>query len=828
MADNKSLASLLKAARQAQDNNTLVNAGSSKNLANLFRQANPNNTQANIAEVPEGTTINTGFQSAMGMGSRMAGSFASDMGERIRILSRFSGIPVEDFFLDPNGKLVYRTIKNGVETYSQVDPGALNSLATVAKNTALSMAQSNIAASPTDKNLELSNTFNKELADTKITVDDLSAIGSGALSELPASIPEMLTTGGVAAAPFTGGASIIPGAMAGAVGEVGRQTIGNFLDPRPGANIDMGQVAMAAAIPGAIEGVSAGATAIKNKVMGQSPPPGVINASDFGKIKKGVNDQSLNDFITMARDEFGIDLSLPQASGLSSLQKLERKVRRNPEAGNIYDEFLFGDISPLTDQVIQMGGQYKQVKDAIENILLPTINRKPGSLDAQAVIGTAIDASSQIKQKFVNLRSKIFDKFYAKARIETPQLSFNVARNAWRSVEQIIKETSGTPQGKVIEQFANQLYKVKMKDGKVVPKLTSDGKPVLDGAGQPIPQMEFRTDIANLNEIKKALDGYIQRIDDDAPGADKTARYGLNVLRSALLNGMKNESPNYAKALKAFENFTKNYIDPFDNSVAGIIGSLGKDKSNAVNALGRIFSSNQVTPDALMRSFEYFKQLPGGAEIFRDAQRVYIEQQFKNIVEKVSNTQAADMSANLAQRVYGQFFTPENLKILAVTMDNPRDIENIQKMGKVMFAIRNTLREGSPTATDIKDADVLSTGAKAAQIAADVDVTKPASLIGASRQKLDDILYGRAYEQLAKIFTSKDALKRLEALKELDPKGKTARAIVIAVLNAAIDGEYDSVEGLDIEDLPPTLKAKIGDLQWQKNNLFRNPTNIIQ
>ena len=165
-----------------------------------------------------------------------------------------------------------------------------------------------------------------------------------------------------------------------------------------------------------------------------------------------------------------------------------------------------------------------------------------------------------------------------------------------------------------------------MKDGKVVPKLTSDGKPVLDGAGQPIPQMEFRTDIANLNEIKKALDGYIQRIDDDAPGADKTARYALNVL-SALVNGMKNESPNYAKALKSYENFTKNYIDPFDNSVAGIIGSLGKDKSNAVNALGRIFSSNQVTPDALMRSFEYFKQLPGGAEIFRDAQRVYIEQQ---------------------------------------------------------------------------------------------------------------------------------------------------------------------------------------------------------
>ena len=145
-----------------------------------------------------------------------------------------------------------------------------------------------------------------------------------------------------------------------------------------------------------------------------------------------------------------------------------------------------------------------------------------------------------------------------------------------------------------------------------------------------------------------------------------------------------------------------------------------------------------------------------------------------------------------------------------------------------MFAIRNTLREGSPTATDIKDADVLSLSAKAGQLAADVDVTKPASLIGASRQKLDDILYGRAYEQLAKIFTSKDALKRLEALKELDPKGKTARAIVIAVLNAAIDGEYDSVEGLDIEDLPPTLKAKIGDLQWQKNNLFRNPTNIIQ
>ena len=829
MADNKSLASLLNAAKQAQDNNTLINAGSSKNLANLFKQANPNNTQANIAEVPEGTTINTGFQSAMGMGSRMAGSFASDMGEKIRILSRFSGIPVEDFFLDPGGNLVYRTIMNGKETYNRVDPGALDSLKDIAKQTMLSMGQASVAGNPSQQTQDMNTQFAKELQETKVTVDDLSAIGSSILSETPASIPEMLTTGGVAMAPFTGGGSVIPGAIAGAGGEVARQTIGNFLDPRPGANIDMGQVATAAVIPGALEGGSAGMSAIKNKVMGQSPPPGVINASDFGKIKKSVNDESLNNFITMARNEFGIDLSLPQASGLSSLQKLERKVRRNPDAGNIYDEFLFGDVSPLNDQVVQMGGQYKQVKEAIENILLPSINRRPAKeMDAQAVIGKAIDASNEIGQKFMVLRSKIFDKFYAKARIETPQLSFNVARNAWRSVEQILKQTSGTDQGAVIQKFASQLYKVKMKDGKPVLKMTSAGKPVFDKNGQPIPEMEFRTDIENLNEIKKGLDGYIQSIDDDAPSANKTARFGLNQLRSALLNGMKNESPNYAKALKAFENFTKNYMDPFDNSIAGIIGNLGRDKSNAVNALSRVFSSNQVSPGALMRSFEYFKQLPGGKEIFKDAQRVYIEQQFKNIVEKVSNTQAGDMSANLAQRVYGQFFTPENLKILAVTMDNPKDIENLQKMGKVMFAIRNTLREGSPTATDIKDADVLSLGAKAGQLAADVDVTKPASLIGASRQKIDDILYGRAYKQLAKIFTSKDAMKRLEALKELDPKGQTARAIVMSVLNAAIDGKYDEVEGLDIEDLPDTLKAKIGDLQWQKNNLFRNPTNIIQ
>jgi|9_EtaG_2_1085328.scaffolds.fasta_scaffold00510_16 hypothetical protein len=824
-----SLDDLLRQAANVQDNNTQINAAGG-NLSNLLTVAAgaDNASEANIAEVPEGTTINTGFQSAMGMGSRMAGSFASDMGERIRILSRFSGIPVEDFFLDPTGNLVYRTVMNGKETYNRVDPGALDSAKELFKQTMLTAGQANVAGNPSQQAQDMNAQFAKELQETKVTVDDLSAIGSSILAETPASIPEMITTGGVAMAPFTGGTSVIPGAIAGAVGEVGRQGIGNLLDPRPGANIDMGQVATAAVIPGALEGGSAGVNFAKNKIMGQSPPPGVINASDFGKIKKSVNDQSLNDFITMARDQFGIDLSLPQASGLSSLQKLERKVRRNPDAGNIYDEFLFGDISPLTDQVVQMGGQYKQVKEAIENILLPSVNRKPGSLDAQAVIGKAIDASSQIKEKFVKMRSKIFDKFYAKARIETPQLSFNVARNAWRSVEQIIKDTSGTPQGKIIQQYANQLYKVKMRDGKVVPKLTSDGKPVLDGAGQPIPQMEFRTDINNLNEIKKSLDTYIQRIDDDAPGADKTAKFGLNVLRSALLNGMKNESPNYALALKSFENFTKNYMDPFDNSIAGIIGNLGRDKTNAVNALSRVFSSNQVTPGALMRSFEYFKQLPGGAQLFRDAQRVYIEQQFKNIVEKVSNTQAGDMSANLAQRVYGQFFTPENMKILAVTMDNPKDIENIEKMGKVMFAIRNTLREGSPTATDIKDADVLSLSAKAGQLAADVDVTKPASLIGASRQKIDDILYGRAYQQLAKIFTSKDALRRLEALKELDPKGKTARAIVMAVLNAAIDGKYDEVEGLDIEDLPPTLKAKIGDLQWQKNNLFKNPTNIIQ
>ncbi len=826
MADNKSLAQLLNLAKQAQDNNTLVNAGANKNLANLFRQANPNDTQANIAEVPEGTTINTGFQSAMGMGSRMAGSFASDMGERIRILSRFSGIPVEDFFLDPNGKLVYRTIKNGVETYNQVDPGALNSLATLAKNTALSMAQSNIAASPTDKNLELSNTFNKELADTKVTVDDLSAIGSGALSELPASIPEMLTTGGVAAAPFTGGASVIPGAMAGAVGEVGRQTIGNFLDPRPGANIDMGQVAMAAAIPGAIEGVSAGATAIKNKVMGQSPPPGVINASDFKKIKKSVNDQSLNDFITMARDQFGIDLSLPQAANLDSLRKLERKVRRNPEGGDIYDKFLFGSPNVLGSGDMQFGGQYKQIVDAIEEIILPKINRKTqGNMDAQAVIGKTIDASNKIREDLMKVRTKLFNKDFAKARIETPKLSFNVARNAWRSVEQLIKDTEGTPQGKVIQQFANQLYKVKMKDGKVVPKLTSDGKPVLDGAGQPIPQMEFRTDIKNLNEIKKSLDAYIEQIDNDAPSAVKTARFALDQMRGALLDGMKNESPNYAKALKAYENFTNNVMDDFDNSIAGIIGSLGKDKSNAVNALSRVFSQAKSSPAALMRSYEYFKKLPGGAEMFRDAQRVYVEQQFKNILQK---TPMQNLSPSLAHKVYNQFFKEDNFAILSITMDNPNNILNLKKFGDIMYTIAKTLPENSATATDIKDADVLSLGAKALQMGADVDVTKPGSLIGVTRQKLDDILYGRAYEQLAKIFTSKDALKRLEALKELDPKGKTARAIVIAVLNAVIDGEYDSVEGLDIEDLPPTLKAKIGDLQWQKNNLFRNPTNIIQ
>ena len=229
-----------------------------------------------------------------------------------------------------------------------------------------------------------------------------------------------------------------------------------------------------------------------------------------------------------------------------------------------------------------------------------------------------------------------------------------------------------------------------------------------------------------------------------------------------------------------------------------------------------------------MKSYNYFKALPGGTQIFRDAQRVYIEQQFKNIVEKVSNTQANDMSANLAQINYGQFFTPDNLKILAITMDNPRDIELFQKMGTVMFAIRNTLREGSPTATDLKEADILGLGGKLTQAAVDVDVTKPGTWIGAGKEKLNDILYGRAYKELAKIFTSKDAIRRLEALRELDPKGKTAKAIVMGILNAAIDGDYDEVDELTVEELPPKLKAVVGDLQWQRNNLFKNPTSIIQ
>ena len=50
----------------------------------------------------------------------------------------------------------------------------------------------------------------------------------------------------------------------------------------------------------------------------------------------------------------------------------------------------------------------------------------------------------------------------------------------------------------------------------------------------------------------------------------------------------------------------------------------------------------------------------------------------------------------------------------------------------------------------------------------------------------------------------------------------------MGILNAAIDGDYDEVDELTVEELPPKLKAVVGDLQWQRNNLFKNPTSIIQ
>ena len=772
-----------------------------------------------LPNVEPGTKVYTGYKSALGLVPRMASTFSKDMAQKVKILSNQTGIPQNNFFIDGNNNLIYLDPQD--DNYKEVNPGALRSLGTMASDMAKGAAMANMASGgvvvpgmermlfPESK---IEKTFTDELMETKTTVDDVSNIVSGAMAEAPVAA---LNSAPAAAAALPAGLGIPASTALGSATEGVRQGIGNILAGDPITDIDAGQVGMAGAMSG---GMDAGFRGVSS--MLKQNVPGALPKQDLQSIKQAMENRTLPEVYELAKS-FGIDLDLSQLIDTPTMRQIARRTRRQPGTADLFQEFFIGkqDLGNF-----QLGGQYKQLTDAIEEIILPRINRvgdgrlQKGDLDAMNVVQSLINASTELHEKLIKQRTAYTSVHFRNAFKLTPKLPGNIALRSHiflnRAAQDISDKALKDPEiAFIFRDLAKKFVRPQMKDGKPVFQVDGTGKPKIGADGQPIIKTEPITRTETLNAVRTEIQDMIQQI------VDGKSKYpsALPVLQNAyknLVDSMKEASPPFRNGMDKYEEFTAKFIDPFEKSLAATLKSTPDYKSQPVNALSGIFNYKNANPKSIKNAFNQFKKMRGGEALFRNAMRAYFTQQFREIEDTIlTGAEPMNYAKNTATQVLKAFFKKQNLQVLSAVMDNPADVKLFEKFAVVLSRIRNTLPEGSPTASDLKlDSQVLTLPEKAAEAAINVDVTKPLSVLGLN-EKAIDILYGRGYERLAKIMTSKDAINEIKKLRELKPDSKTAQIIVLSILNAAGKGAFDNYfdEGKpeDMSLMPDSLVGEI-------------------
>lgn len=195
-----------------------------------------------------------------------------------------------------------------------------------------------------------------------------------------------------------------------------------------------------------------------------------------------------------------------------------------------------------------------------------------------------------------------------------------------------------------------------------------------------------------------------------------------------------------------------------------MIGEISKlEGDQVINAARKLYSSTFTSPEAIHKARAAIKRQ--NPEAWDAALRTFLQDTFEGIKNRTTGE-----TVNLGGWMYKKTFgNPRQRKILRAAMTDKQfhtltDFMDVLRRSGLIF------RKESATATrQIEIAELKRAERSKIAAALDIDVTHPFKRVA---NWIDDALFGKNQEALAKALLSDDAAQRMRKMKRLSPKSE--------------------------------------------------------
>lgn len=347
-----------------------------------------------------------------------------------------------------------------------------------------------------------------------------------------------------------------------------------------------------------------------------------------------------------------------------------------------------------------------------------------------------------------------------------------------------------------LNDFASSLTEPTPSIPAVAPSslLSPNGAPLVAGVPGTPAGVTPRTSVGPLSDTFKRVRNQLDAPAINATSDDRIAQGILGPFNRDLQTTLSDASPSWQAANSAYQNFTRNRIEPVTSGPVGIVaGRTGFDPA-APSAVPRVTSvvsnADLARPEGIRDVYTALNQQNPAA--FPGLVRTWLQNEFDNATQRVQAGENRMMGANFAKGVFGTDQQRANFAeaMRGVAQANGADPEAFaQGAQKLMDTLQSTGRVpgvGSPTGGRVDLSSALGTS-PAADIARSIS-TRPLAWLG---DRISQARVGISSERLAQVFTAPDSVQQIVKMAKLDPKGLTAQYYAAALLGLSRGAAMD-------------------------------------
>lgn len=577
-----------------------------------------------------------------------------------------------------------------------------------------------------------------------------SRVGNNVSAGLPDAVPGVV--GGLATvatrSPLLGTA--LSGAVAGGT-EMARQAFDNILAGESVGDVDYGEVAKQSGFTalGSLGGYGLARLFSRNQLG--------MNVVDRLKAQDPQFLDDANNIMRLAKTEYGIDLTVPQATELKSLLVKMRQGSRWDETADMVDEFRSRQWGEQVPRAIQ--NEVGKISGARGEAAVASFRK-----GADDIVDSALDARSK------EARLAFGEAFDAPA-YNTPKLDELVKRPSMSRAWRIAKENAAD-EGRTLPEYF---------------KLDADGNIV--GTVQ-------KPDWQAWHDIKVGLDRIVKDGTSDAGRMNANAWRASRLKKELMSNLRGGGNDSYFSALAKYGESS----DAVDVILNGGIGVLRNMKgADTITVINKIFNRKNFSPTDIRDMRQTFYSAGKSTEWNAGVAR-WMEGKMNDAMQINAGGEAGNIPGKFYKSVFGH---PEDRAIVREAVGQEA-YEGLQKFMEVLRKASRNLPEGSPTATDMGAMSAGSIGGVGKVIG---KVTSP----GAYLDLGDNIIAGitalrepAARVRLIESLLSDDGMKQLRNLRMLGPgSDRAVRLTGNLITRSGIAGLGQIGAGKTSPDLSP-------------------------